>query len=76
MESVFSLTCINGVIDHSGNSNISTYRNEAWLKLYDVKAEMHLDDFILQSLPGDSYISFPSHCLYKWKGFEGRGMFL
>lgn len=36
---------------------------KAWLKLYYVKAEMHLDDFILQNLPGDSYISFSSHCL-------------
>lgn len=49
---------------------------KAWLKLYYVEAEMHLDDFIPQNLPRDSYISFSSHRLYKLKCFEGRGTFL
>lgn len=46
MESVFSYGCVNGVIDHSGNRNISINQMKALLKAYCVRAEMHLDYFI------------------------------
>lgn len=70
MESVFSLSCINGVIDHSGNGNIFLCTEmKAQLKLCDVKAEMHLDDLIPQNLPGESYICLSSRHLCKLKCF-------
>lgn len=56
MESVFSFGCVNGVIDHSGNCNISINQMKVWLKVCCVRAEMHLDYFIPQNLLRDSYL--------------------
>lgn len=56
MESVFSFGCVNGVIDHSGNCNISINQMKARLKVCCVRAEMHLDYFIPQNLLRDGYL--------------------
>lgn len=57
MESVFSFSCVNGVIDHSGNCNISIKKMKALLKVCCVRAEMHLYYFIAQNLLRDNYLS-------------------
>lgn len=45
---------------------------KARLKLCYVKAEMHLDDFILQKLPRDIHISFPSRRLCRLNVLKGE----
>lgn len=45
---------------------------KARLKLCYVKAEMHLDDFILQNLPGDNSISFALRSLCKLNVLKGE----
>lgn len=45
---------------------------KAALKLCYVKAEMHLDDFILQKLPRDEHISFPSRRLCRVNALKGE----
>lgn len=56
MESVFSFGSVNGVIDHSGNCNISINQMKALFKVCCVRGEMHLDYFIPQNLLRDSYL--------------------
>lgn len=71
MESVFSFGCVNGVIDHSGNCNISINQMKAWPEVCCVRAEMHLDYFIPQDLHRDSYL-LRSRCPCKMKCFEEK----
>lgn len=53
---MFSFCSVNGVIDHSGNCNISINQMKALVKVGIVGAEMHLDYFIPQNLLRDSYL--------------------